>query len=149
MKKSLMIIASILVCGIAGCASKPQPPPQRFVSPDLVVGRTWGWEGTVTPVEMFDVSAPERYTVHLTVDGAVKVKFDCNSGNGSYRIVNNSFSVGRMEATKQACHDGNLPLASHFVKQLQEAGGYYVADGKLYLELQGNAGAMRFRELKP
>ncbi len=140
---------SIVIGMSTGCSTTPKAPPgPRSTSPELIVGRTWGWEKTVTPVELFEVTVPDRYTVHVTLGGEIKIVADCNNGSAGYKIVDGMFQVTPGKMTKMLCPKGNAALAHHFTEQLHGASSYYVQDGKLYLERADNGGKMRFRELK-
>ena len=141
-----MILFSVIM---TGCATDPKVPGPRYTSPELIVGRTWGWEKTETPVELFEVAAPERYTLHVTLDGAIQILVDCNRGSAGYKIVGGDFQVTPAKLTKMACPTGNASLAHHFVQQLQGVSSYYVQDGKLYLAKPDNSGTMQFKEIKP
>lgn len=149
MKHLIPFIMLLLLVSMTGCATTEPVPGPRFTSPDLIVGRTWGWEKTVTPVEFFDVASPERYTLQVSVDGKISIKFDCNSGSVDYKIVDGAIQVLKADLTKQECHAGNKMLAGHFVQQLQQVTNYYVQDGRLHLAKPDNGVTMQFKELKP
>lgn len=150
MQKTTVILMTTLLFGMAGCATAPPAPPApRFNAPDLVVDRLWGWERTETPVELFESPDPRRFTVRLSADGKALVTFDCNRGGGSYQISTGKLNFSPLVATKMACTTENRPLDLHFSKQLQGAAGFFVENGKLFLELPMDGGTMRFSELKP
>lgn len=139
----------LFVLTITGCATSQPSPGPKYTSPEMIAGRTWGWEKSVTPVELFDVTAPERYTVHVAMDGKIHIKFDCNIGNVDYKITDGTIQVTRSDFTKKECPAGNRELASHFIKQLEQVTNYYVQDSKLHLEKSDGALTMLFKELKP
>jgi len=130
---------------IAGCAhGVPGKQPIRNTDPQLIVGKTWQWESTITPAEKLSVPEPERYTMLLMTDGRVQAKFDCNRGGGSYTIAEGKLSFGPMMSTRMACPPDSLDTP--FMRDLQRVTSFFVQDGALFLELPYDSGAMRFRE---
>ena len=145
----LILMISLLFC-MAGCAtSPPGPPPPRYTAPELVVDKLWGWEGTETPVELFASPDSRRFTLRLMPDGTTQVVFECNRGGGRYRIADRKLSFSPIASTKMACAQENVPLEQLFSRQLQGTTGFYVENGKLFLETAADGGTMRFIELKP
>lgn len=55
-------------------------PAGRTTDPQDVLGKTWEWEGTVTPVEKITVPNSDRYTIRLAENGKLQARFDCNRG---------------------------------------------------------------------
>jgi len=149
MPKLLLIVMTILLFCMSGCASSPPgPPPPRYTAPDMVVDKLWGWEGTDTPVELFVAPDSRRFTLRLMPDGTAQVVFECNRGGGRYQIAERKLSFSPISSTRMACAQENAPLEQHFSKQLQGATGFYLENGMLYLETATDGGTMRFKELK-
>lgn len=126
----------------AGCAGTGADAG-RLRSPAAVIGKSWQWEATVTPVEKIEVPQPERYTFELQADGKVVARFDCNRGGGSYKIGDGTISFSPLASTRAAC-----PPDSHdarFVRDLGAAARFFVEGGRLYLDLPADGGTMRFR----
>lgn len=134
-------VGLILVSCAAGTLSEPDT---HNIDPLSVIGKTWQWVGTVTPVERIAVSAPEQYTIHLTTDKRVHARFDCNHGGGSYRIAPGKLSLGPLSSTRMACPPDSLD--SLFLRDLQRVASYFIQDGSLYFELPYDSGTMRFRK---
>ena len=109
-----------------------------------MVGKTWQWVSTLTPVEKITVAAPERYTIPLQADGTVRVQFDCNKGGGNYTLSEGRLSFGPLMSTRMACppdtHDAPV------MRDLQRVGSFFVEAGQLFLELPADSGTMRFRQ---
>jgi len=151
MRKVVTWLALVAVLG-SGCgddvAHGPQgaaedPSDKQVVAADVrLIGTRWQWVRTVTPVELIEVSAPERYTLLLQADGRAEVQFDCNSGGGSYEIIGHRLSFGPLAATRMACPPDSQDAV--FSKQLGEVTTYFVNDGILYLEMPMDSGTMRF-----
>lgn len=111
--------------------------------PDAVLGVTWQWVRTVTPVERIEAAEPSRYTISLNADGGVTVQFDCNRGNGSYEVANNQITFGAFAVTRMACTDDTQDAI--FMSQLGQITSYFVQDDQLFLEMPVDGGTMRFQ----
>jgi len=133
----------------SGCAEKKvgdvggqAEPAAHDTDPGSVVGKTWQWEASITPVEKMTVPNPERYTILLTKDGKLQARFDCNRGGGDYKISAGRLSFGPMRSTRMACPPDSLD--GFFMNDLAKVNSFFVQDGKLFLELEGNSGTMHF-----
>ena len=129
---------------IAACAAIGQTAPTgRSTDPQDVLGKTWQWESTITPVEKITVPNPDRYTILLTEKGRLQARFDCNRGGGDYKISAGKLSFGPLMSTRMACPPGTLD--GPYTRDLQRVVSFFVQDGNLYLELPYDSGTMRFR----
>jgi heat shock protein HslJ len=135
----IMISSPWSICMAQDCST------DRFENREAVVGTTWQWVGTVTPVEQIEVPEPERYTFRLMEDGTLQAQFDCNRGGGSYEIENGHISFGPMTSTRMACPEDSLDQL--FMRDLQRAVIFFMQDGMLYLDLPYDSGTMRFRHV--
>jgi heat shock protein HslJ len=117
-------------------------PAAHDTDPDSVVGKTWQWEASITPVEKVTVPNPERYTILLTKDGKLQARFDCNRGGGDYRMSEGRLSFGPMLSTRMACPQDSL--AGSFMSDLAKVNSFFIQDGKLFLKLEGDNGVMHF-----
>jgi heat shock protein HslJ len=135
----------VLVLALASCATDPDGAgePSRVRTPDAVTGKGWQWERTVTPVETVVSPTPERYTLQLATNGRLLVRADCNRGTGSYLIGAGTLSFGPVATTRMACPPGSLD--ARFLHDLQRASGFFVEDGKLFVELPADSGTLQFR----
>ncbi len=109
-----------------------------------MIGKTWQWQETVTPVEKITVLQPERYTLRLTEKRRAELKFDCNRGGGSYQIAEGKLSFGPMMATRMACPEDSMDAI--YMKYLQNVNSYFIEGDSLYLELPAGNGTLRFRQ---
>ena len=139
-------IIPILIAGfaLAGCATGISDDQKALSSnPQMVIGKTWQWVSSTTPVEKITVAAPERYTILLQTDGRAQVRFDCNRGGGKYKIAEGQLSFGPLVSTRMACppdtQDGT------FMRDLQRVTSFFIEDGVLFLELPYDSGTMQFR----
>lgn len=148
MQRSVLMLSAVLLFSLTGCAtSPPVPPAPRYTVPDLVVDKLWGWEGTETSVELFEVSDPKRFTLRLKPDGTALANFDCNHGSGTYRISAGKLTFSAERITRISCPTGDPRLALQFGNQLLAIAGFYLQNGKLYLEMPMDGGTMQFQEL--
>jgi heat shock protein HslJ len=129
------LLGGIVIAGCAGGVSGKLPT--RNTDPQLIVGKTWQWESTITPAERISVPEPERYTMLLMTDGRVQAKFDCNRGGGDYTIADGQLSFGPLMSTRMACPPDSL--GAPFMRDLQRVTSFFVEDGTLYLELPYNS----------
>lgn len=143
MKRAIaFLLVGIVIAGCAGNVPSSEQPA-RNTDPLLIIGKTWLWESTITPVEKISVPEPERYTMLLMTDGRIQAKFDCNRGGGSYTIAEGKISFGPMMSTRMACPPDSLDAP--FMRDLHRVTSFFVQDGALFLELPYDSGTMRFR----
>jgi heat shock protein HslJ len=85
---------------------------------------------------------PARYTLRLQRDGTLHLGADCNSAGGRYRIEESRIAIEILHSTRAACPPGSL--ARTFLRDLGAAVGYFMRDGRLFLDLKYDTGAMEF-----
>jgi len=142
MFRVLLLLLSVIMT--ASCAvGAYSASAVRDKDPASVMGRTWLWESTVTPVEKISSRNPERYTLRITGDGRLQARFDCNKGGGSYQISTGKLSFGPIMSTRMACAPDSLD--SQFMRDLGKVESFFVEEGHLYLGLQSDSGTMRLR----
>jgi heat shock protein HslJ len=141
----LRLLLPAFLCGvITGFAAAGRASPaERSTNPQAVLGKTWEWEATITPIETTTVTNPDRYTILLKDDGKVQARFDCNRGGGDYGISAGRVSFGPLLSTRMACPPDSLD--GLYMRDLQRVVSFFIQDGKLYLELAADSGTMRFR----
>lgn len=122
-----------------------EPPAQSPVVDAALIGRVWEWQEFSFPDgEQIIINDPQLYTVQFAGDGTLAVMADCNSGSGSYTALNGNISIDdRMAMTMAFCPPGSY--GSQFVNALLAASVYRLESGDLFLDLQANAGTMRFK----
>ena len=114
---------------------------QESAAPE-VVGVTWQWQSTQTPVEKVTVDAPERYTLELGPGGEVYVQADCNRLRGTYTLTEAHITIALTATTRAACPPGSLD--DRFIKELSAAVIYFTEGEELFLDLPYDSGTMRF-----
>jgi heat shock protein HslJ len=139
-KPAFLFVVMIAMSWAAGAANAQD---SRSTDPQSILGQTWQWESTITPVEEVNVPDPERYTIHLAADGRLQALFDCNTAMGGYEVSEGRLSFGSLISTSMACPPDTLD--GPFVRDLQRVSSFFVEDGHLYLELPYDSGTMKFR----
>ena len=125
MKQILTALALVVI--LAGCAISPlNDQDARSTAPESVVGKTWQWVSTITPVEEITATAPDRYTILLQPDGRVQARFDCNRGGGTYEIGKATLTFGPLMSTRMACPPDSQ--AARFTRDLQRVCLFFLAD---------------------
>ena len=140
-------IFAVLVLGMAlvSCATTVNKDQNaRSSDPEMIIGKTWQWVSTISPVEKITVTTPDRYTILLHPDGKIQARFDCNRGGGNYEISEGKLSFGPMMSTRMACPPDTLD--AQFMRDLQQVSSFFLEGGQLYLELPLNSGTMRFKQ---
>lgn len=135
---SLVLVASSCTPVASTEAISPRHDPAK------VLGRTWLWQATVTPVERISVAYPERYTIAFAENGQLQARFDCNTGGGTYTLSAGQVSFGPLRLTRKACPEDSQDMV--FMRDLQRAKTFFLQDDKLFLELPLDSGTMRFIE---
>jgi heat shock protein HslJ len=142
MKRILsMALLGMMIAACAASSSSIQTAPRT--DPQTILGKTWQWESTMTPVKKITVPDPVRYTIILTDNGKLQARFDCNRGGGEFKISPGKLSFGPLFSTRMACPPDTLD--SLFMRDLQRVVSFFVDNGALYLELPYDSGTMKFR----
>jgi len=115
---------------------------ERTSDPTEIVDKTWYWVSTVTPVERIEVNDPGRYTLLLHTDGEVELQVDCNRGRGTYKLGEGTLAMGPLISTRMACPEDTMDHL--FLRQLENAAGFFVEGGYLFVDQKMDSGTMRF-----
>ena len=132
----------LLTLGLAvGCSSKP---PVRLAG----IGGL-SWQLVKFQSRGGAVLAPDdksKYTVAFTNKGNVKVRFDCNQGNGEWILDGpNQLHFGPLSLTRVVCPPGSLH--DQMARQWPFIRSYVVKKGRLYLTVAGNVGSYEFEPI--
>jgi heat shock protein HslJ len=119
-----------------------EAPPQEAA----LVGSTWQWLGTVTPVEEISVGDPSRYTIvfDAVVDdqGAATIQADCNTVGATYTVDDNSINIILGPSTLVACPEDSLD--QQFLTELENVAIYFFEGADLFMDMVADGGTMRF-----
>jgi len=107
-----------------------------------IVGVTWQWQSTQTPVEKTTIDDPAHYTLRLESGGEVYVQADCNRLRGTYTLTDMHITIALTTSTRAACPPDSLD--DRFIKELSAAVIYFTEGEELFLDLQYDSGTMRF-----
>ena len=103
----------------------------------------WQWLGTRYNNDTESRPAePARYTLRLQPDGFARLRADCNGAGGQYRLEGSRISIEITHSTLAACEPGSLERA--YLRDLSAASGYFMKDGRLFLDLKYDSGTMEF-----
>ncbi|NIV29805.1 MAG: META domain-containing protein, partial [Anaerolineae bacterium] len=138
----MAMVVTIASCGGATATLAPTPeptpePPPTEAPPEPaeaesagdVTSYPWLWTSFTSPVEQFDVEAPENYVVTFNDDGTVNIKADCNNASGSYTVAGSNLTIEVGPMTKAACPPESR--SDQFVKYLGFAARYFFEDAQL------------------
>jgi para-nitrobenzyl esterase len=134
MKNPLLFL--IMGVSLIGCAVDRGPPGLRAKEWQLV--RIQDGSGAVyTP----DVKA--KYTLEFDALGGVDLRIDCNRGRAKWASpAPGQLLLGPLALTRAACPRGSLH--DRIVKQLPNIRSYVVRDGRLFLILMADGGALEY-----
>jgi heat shock protein HslJ len=143
---------------LAGCRSAPQetggpvadssvdalePAPDLAASEASLKTGTWHWVGTNRPADRVEPDDPAKYTIAFQGDSTVHVKADCNSGSGSYFLIEGQrLQIGPVTSTLMGCPTGSYD--TEFNRELGEVEGWSVSGDTLSFSLKLGQGTMRF-----
>ena len=136
------LVALALLACITSCAHRPKEGAHPAVDAHSLVGPTWAWSGTVTPVEVLTPADPASYTFQLSSDGHAAVRADCNRGSCSYTLSGSELRFGPMALTRAMCAEGSLD--TRFAQQLGGAAHTFWSGDTLMIDLIADSGTMRF-----
>jgi len=140
---ALLISISLTACSRGGAATPASP---QEISVSEIINITWQWVELIedNPAGQSVVADPENYTLSFFDDGSVRIKADCNAGNGRYTVDGNKLEFNPIMALTMAlCPPGSLH--DQFLRLLGQVDMFGGRDGKLVFVLKDSASEMRFR----
>jgi heat shock protein HslJ len=118
------------------------------LSPFPLIGTVWAWHATTRDDgARAEVESPERYTIELLADGAVRIRADCNRGRGRYEAADVDLRLGQIATTKIGCPAGSRD--HEFLEALSRVDAYRFEGIELVLTSERTRSAMRFKPLAP
>ena len=128
----LGVVLTVLACGVAA------------LSPFPLIGTVWAWHATTRDDGVrAAVESPQRYTIELLPDGAVRVQADCNRGRGRYEAADVDLRFGPIATTKKGCPAGSRD--HEFLDALSRVDAYRFEGIELVLISAASRSAMRFK----
>ena len=114
------------------------------LSPFPLIGTVWAWHAVARDGGVrAGVESPERYTIELVADGTVKVRADCNRGQGRYQGNDVELRFGPIATTKVGCPAGSRNRA--FLEALARVDAYRFEGIELVLATAGSGDTLRFK----
>lgn len=147
-----MALLAVVACGQRGTDAPPQGDTPQTQAAIELVGTTWQWQefqDSADGAEARDihVSDPSKYTLTLHDGDRVELRADCNRVSWTYTLEGSSLRFATVgPSTLAACGDESLD--QRFLERLGHTATYVMADGKLYLNLEMDAGNMVFAPAK-
>lgn len=119
---------------------------QFSATPDIseLTGRVWQLqEIQYNDGTLLTADPPENYTVEFFEDGSIVAKADCNQAIGSFSTTaSREITVASLATTSAACPPGSI--SDEYVQGLNDSAIYFFRDGNLFLDIQYDAGTMKF-----
>lgn len=136
-----------IVAGFGACETA-EPGSSEAEDPVELVGTTWQWEAfedSADGEESNDIGVvdPARYTLTLLADGVVRMQADCNQLSWTYALQGSSLAFDP-QGPGTLAYCGEESRDQRYLGLLSMTATYVMADGKLYLNLQMDAGNMVF-----
>ncbi|MBP6786300.1 MAG: META domain-containing protein [Candidatus Promineofilum sp.] len=107
-----------------------------------LVGPTWLWASTTTPVETIAVADSSRYTIDFFDDGTAAIGADCNRVIATWTADGQSITLTPGPSTLAACPDDSQ--ADLFIQQLSNAAVFFFQGDDLFIDQVASAGTLRF-----
>jgi heat shock protein HslJ len=118
------------------------PPTAVPVVGSAYATGSWRWEGLISSADKIAIEQPERYTLELQGGGKALVRADCNRGQAAYKLDGRAIAIKISGMTKVACPSGSL--SERYLKSLESAVGQRIRGDRLFLDLAGEGGTMKF-----
>jgi putative lipoprotein len=143
-----LLVAALAGCTGAGPGSAPQPPPANAGTTAALgaelVGTEWqlvrfvgGDDAVLTP------ASDAKYAVRFDSSGKLAARLDCNQGSGSWVSTRTGgLELGPLALTRAMCGPGSLQ--DRMARDWTNVRSYVLANGKLHLALQADAGIYEF-----
>jgi heat shock protein HslJ len=136
--RRMVLVAGIVLAVAAGGAVALSPFP--------LIGTVWAWHATTRDDAVrATIESPERYTIELLPDGAVRVRADCNRGGGRYEAADVDLRFGPIATTKKGCPAGSRDR--EFLEALSRIDRYRFEGIELVLASADGRRTLRFKPL--
>jgi len=137
-------VGSLLLIAIA-TAALPLPMARQATPLATASGIppvVWELHSIASADETIPVADPAAYTVQFLPDGQLRLRADCNGGDGSYRLDGEGIEAGAFRTTRVACGPGSLE--DEFLRMLEGARRWSFVGEGLRLDLPGDGGSLLF-----
>ncbi|PHV28745.1 META domain-containing protein [Janthinobacterium lividum] len=145
-------VVGVVLAGAAllsGCAasssSQTQPDSLSDTSWTLVAFSQAAGNAEVRPARS------DQYRLSFQADGRLVAQVDCNRGSGTWQAApagsGSSLHLGPMAVTRMMCSPD--PLGQRLPQDMEAVQSYRIVNGKLQLQLVGNAGSYIWARAQP
>jgi heat shock protein HslJ len=119
------------------------PEQSKAEAGSPLTGIAWQWVHFMDPLEEYEVSEPENYTLEFFEDGTLHIRADCNRATGSFIVEDTSINIEIGPMTLAACPPGSL--SEEFLQNLGFAAIYFFKDDHLFIDMFADGGTMKFQ----
>lgn len=143
----VMRVTAILATTVflAGCAAPPATPVKLDDTRWTLVAFAGG-TGEIRPAR------PGQYRLEFLAAGRLAAQIDCNRGSGTWQNTatpanRGGLKLGPLALTRMMCPPD--PLGQRLPQDIPNIESYRVVDGRLHLDLTGNAGSYIWERIQP
>ena len=142
-----LLVLGVLAFMVVACAGRATPTPALSAGPISVSDIfeiSWQWAEQIEsePAGQSVVPDPANYTLLFLPDGTLRVRADCNTGTGTYKLEGNKLVLELGAMTVAMCPPDSLH--DQFLALLGQVDTAAMDKSRLVLALKGEAGRMVF-----
>jgi para-nitrobenzyl esterase len=133
---------------LAGCAASPATPVKLDDTRWTLVAfaPAAGGTGEIRPAR------PDQYRLEFLAAGRLAAQIDCNRGSGTWHGTDTQahggrLTLGPLALTRMLCPPD--PLGQRLPQDVENVASWRLVDGRLYLDLAGNAGSYVWEPAQP
>lgn len=133
---------------LAGCAAPPATPVKLDDTRWTLVAfaPAAAGAGEIRPAR------PDQYRLEFLPAGRLAAQIDCNRGSGTWQSTatpahGGGLKLGPLALTRMMCPPD--PLGQRLPQDITNIEAYRVVDGRLHLDLAGNAGSYIWERVQP
>lgn len=133
---------------LAGCAAPPATPVKLDDTRWTLVAfaPAAGGTGEIRPAR------PDQYRLEFLAAGRLAAQIDCNRGSGTWQSTATpahgvGLKLGPLALTRMMCPPD--PLGQRLLQDVENVASWRMVDGRLYLDLLGNAGSYVWKRAEP
>lgn len=132
---------------LAGCAAPPATPVKLDDTRWTLVAfaPAAGGTGEVRPAR------PDQYRLEFLAAGRLAAQIDCNRGSGTWQSTatpahGGGLKLGPLAMTRMMCPPDSL--GQRLLQDVENIASWRMVDGRLYLDLAGNAGSYVWKRVQ-
>lgn len=132
---------------LAGCTAPPATPVKLDDTRWTLVAfaPAAGGTGEIRPAR------PDQYRLEFLAAGRLAAQIDCNRGSGTWQSTatpahGGGLKLGPLALTRMMCPPD--PLGQRLLQDVENVASWRMVDGRLYLDLAGNAGSYVWKRVQ-